>query len=215
MMKNALILLLSTALLTACSQGQLDKPTVSFYLALKRGDLDQIERHIHWHADVNQPLPEGKLPLQITAAAGRPVIAKLLIRNGADLAAEDHEGKTALRRALENGRTQVADILLKSGAKLDATKMLQTLVRSQITDRDTLHFLLERGADIDAVGNDDRTPLTQAIHSNNLLLTKQLIRAGANVNKRDGQGKRPLEIATQEKNPDIIRILRRNGAAGK
>ena len=204
-------LILTIAFLTAC--GPLDKPTVSFYLALQRGDLDQIERHIYWDADLNQPMRGGELPLQIVAGAGRPIITKLLIKNGADLSTKDHEGKTALHRALETGRTQIADTLIESGAKLNPTEMLLTLVGAQINDRDTLRFLMQHGADINAVGEDGRTPLTQSIGNNNLLLTKQLIRAGADVNNRDGQGKRPLEMATQGKNPDIIRFLRRNGAA--
>ena len=204
------IVLISIVFLASC--GQVDKPTISLYLAMQRGDLDQIERHIHWEANLNQPLPNGKLPLQMAAGMGRPIITKLLIKDGANLSAKDHEGKTALYRALESGRTQIADILLKSGAKLDPTAMLQDLVQAQVTDRDMLAFLIDRGAEINAVGKDGKTPLTQAIGYGNLLLTKQLIRAGADVNKADAQGNRPLKIATERNNPDIIRSLRRNGA---
>lgn len=210
-MRNTLILLVSLLTLSAC--GQMDKPTVSFYLALQRGDLDQIERHIHWGADINQPLPKGELPLQIIAGDGRPVITKLLIKNGADINVKDGNGKTPLHWALENGRTQIADTLIDSGAKLDATAMLLTLVKQQVTDRDTLRFLVRYQADINAKNKSGETPLTLAIKKDNLLLTKNLIRAGANVDLKNSEGKRPLEIATQIKNPDIIRFLRRNGAA--
>ncbi|MBU0498645.1 MAG: ankyrin repeat domain-containing protein [Gammaproteobacteria bacterium] len=208
-MRIPLILFL-LALLSAC--GEVDKPSVGLYLAMQRGDLDQIERHIHWGADLNQPLPGGKPPLHMAAGAGRLAITRILLKQGADPAILDDEGQTALYRALESGRTQVADILVKNGARLDATPLLLTLVELQIKDRDVIAFLAERGADLNAPGGKGMTPLTQAIQDDNRVLVKQLIHAGADVNRPDAQGNRPLAVATQRGNRDIIRLLGREGA---
>ena len=209
-MRTAIALILTIATLAGC--GQRDRPSITLYLAMKRGDLDQIERHIAWGADLNRPLSGGQPPLHMAAAAGRVVIGRLLIDHGADPNARDREGKSALYRALERGRTQVAEMLVRHGARLRPTALLHQLTRAGTADRDVLAFLLKRGADIDHLDPRGQTPLIQAIVDDNLRLVKHLIRAGADVNRADARGRRPLKIATEGGNGAIIRLLRRNGA---
>ena len=67
--------------LVACDSS--DKPTLAFYLAVERGDIDQIQRHIDWGADINQLNPDGRRPLHVAAAKGSMVVTRLLVRHGA------------------------------------------------------------------------------------------------------------------------------------
>jgi ankyrin repeat protein len=202
-----LALLLS---LSACG-GPSEKPSISLYLSLERGDLNQIERHIAWDADLNAPLPNGLMPLHSVAAAGQVAIARLLIQQGAEVNGKDQADKTALYHALRQGRTQLAAMLLQQGAELDADEMLRSLVSEEINDRDVVRFLQERGAQINRL-HQGRSLLGEAIRRNNLHLCKLLIRAGADVNLAEGGGATPLQLATASGNEDIIRLMQTQGA---
>lgn len=58
--------------------------------------------------------------------------------------------------------------------------------------------LLERGADIEAKNNDDKTPLHEATLYNYETLALSLIEKGANVNAMDNTGATPLDYCQTE-----------------
>ena len=87
------LLVLMNFTLIACSKS--DEPSISLYLAVKRGDIDQIERHINWGADINKINIDGQTPLHVTATAGRIVAAKLLLKNGAEINKLNNAGEGA------------------------------------------------------------------------------------------------------------------------
>jgi ankyrin repeat protein len=196
--------------LSACS-GPAEQPSISLYLALERGDLNQVERHIRWGSDLNAPLPGGQLPLHMAAAAGRPAISRILIKHGANIESLNQAGHSALFSALSNGRTQVAQLLLKQGARLDANRMLRKLLHQQTLDRDALAWLRAQGAMLDHLDK-GQSLLGDAIRLNNLELVKRLVRAGADVNLAENSGLTPIQIATDLGNKDIIRHLATRGA---
>ncbi len=201
---------IATLLFTGCSDP--DRPTIGLYLALQRGDIDQIERHIFWGADINKAGPNGQMPLHIAAEKGRPIVTKLLLEHGAEINAKDSKGHTPLHTAIMSGRTQVAELLIKRGAEFKVDKLLEDMVSNNLTDRDVIRLLLRNGADINHITDQGNTPLQAAIQQNNLVLVKLLIDYGADVNKPDNTGQTPLHLAKQVKNEFIIRLLVKNGA---
>lgn len=206
----ALILLL---LLSAC--GEPDRPSLALYPAIERGDIAQIERHIKWGTDLNQTNPDGSTPLHVAAKAGRWVVVKLLLKHGADIDILDREGHTPLHNAVMAGRTQVAEMLIKRGAKLDSNQLLQEAVSNQIVDRDIFRFLIQQGADINLITEEEETLLHIAVKKGYRVVSKILIRNGADINVRDAAGHTPLWYAIQHKNSDIIALLKRNGAVAE
>ncbi|OOZ37737.1 ankyrin repeat domain-containing protein [Solemya velesiana gill symbiont] len=197
-------------LLAGC--GQPDRPTIGLYLAIQRGDIDQIERHIRWGADINKMDVDGRRPLHVAADRGLFVIARLLLKNGANINAQNRQGFTPIHSALLAGRTQVADLFVKQGADYDPDILLDQVVSNNTTDRDVIKFLLTHGADIDHVDPQGITPLANAVTRNQRVMVKLLIAAGADVNKGTSAGEKPLDLAIKQNNPDIIRLLKRNGA---
>jgi ankyrin repeat protein len=197
-------------ILGGCSEP--DPPTLALYPAVERGDLDQIERHIHWGTDINAIGPDGRRPLHSAAEAGRLVITRLLLDNQADIDALDDQGHTPLYLAIMAGRTQVADLLLERGARFDPTRLLHAAVRNRVGDRDVIRFLAERGADLNAPDDTGETPLIQAIRLRDRWLAKLLIAQGADVNAPDAGGRSPLGWARSTDNEEIARLLHRNGA---
>jgi len=197
-------------MITGCSDP--DRPTIAFHLALQRGDIDQIERHIFWSADVNQPGPDGQRPLHVAADKGRLIVTELLFEHGAHIEGKDGNGNTPLHTAVMSGRTQVAELLLNNGAVFHSDQLLADSIRNSITDRDVIKFLLQKGADINHISPQGVTPLLEAINQGNRVLVKLLIANGSDVNQAGGSGLTPLQLANQNQDQSIIRLLRKNGA---
>lgn len=204
--------MLAALLLTLTGCAAQDEPTIGFYLAIHRGDLDQIERHIHWGTDINLADANGDPPLHVAVTQGRYVISKLLVKHGANIDARDAAGHSALYAALMMGRTQIADFLVDSGAAFDADELLDATVRNNVTDRDVLEFLRRKGADPNRPDPTGKTPLINAVESGNRVMARMLIGIGADVNRPDKEGKRPLQYAQTGAVPEIVSLLTRNGA---
>ena len=58
--------------------GKPDRPSVSLFLAVQRGDLDQLERHIYWESDINVQLPNGLYPLHVASQKGKIILVRTL-----------------------------------------------------------------------------------------------------------------------------------------
>lgn len=208
---KALLLVVLIPLLAACDSA--DKPTLSLYLAVQRGDIDQIHRHIRWHTDINQFDVDGRQPLHVAAEQGEQVIVRLLLENGADIDGLDREGHSPLHIAVMGGKTQVAEFLIKKGASYDANRLLFAAVENHVSDRDVFRLLTSLGADVNHLDTAGHTPLIQAIYADDRVLVKYLItQGGADPNRRDNTGKSPLALATERDDADIIRLLKRHGA---
>jgi len=205
------LVLLPLLLLGGCSAP--DEPTVPLYAAVQRGDIDQLERHIYWDTDINQPFPSGRYPLHDAAEKGRIIMLGMLIRNGAELEANDAAGRTALDLAVLNGRTQAAEVLIKAGARLDSSSLLLEAALRGVEDRDIVRFLKSQGADLDATDEQGNTALMIATSRGNHRLAHHLVEQGADLQLRNEDGQSALDIASERGALEIQEFLLRNGAA--
>lgn len=203
-------LLIMLATLNACSAP--DRPTIPLFLAMQRGDIDQVERHLYWGADINEPFPNGSYPIDYAAAQGQVVMLQLLLKHGADTSVETPDGRTALQLALLAGRTRTAEVLLKAGAKMDPSALLLQVAKANISDRDVVRFLTRHGADINATDGAGNTALIIATRLGNHRLVHHLIEQGANVALRNHQDQTALDIARRQGARNIARFLEQNGA---
>ena len=202
---------LLTLVLAACTAP--DRPSISLYLALQRGDIDQIERHIHWGTDINELDPDGRRPLHVAAESGRVVVVKLLLEHGVEVDAPDKSNSTAIERAVLAGRTQIADLLLAHKADIDPSSLLLKAAANGSQDRDIVRWLIAHGADTEHRGTDGDTPLLVSVRRGNHRLLRHLIDNGADVNVHDAEGVSALVVARNLGFDDIARSLRRYGAA--
>ena len=204
------IVFLSLWLLQGCSQPS--QPTINLHRAVEIGDLDQIERNLYWHADVNEAGPGGLTPLHLAAQKGSLVTCKILLQNGADLEVRDAQGHTPLVKALIARNTFLADYLTKQGAKLDANAVLHETARLGAADRDVIDFLIKQGANIDQQDENGNTPLHDAVQHDRRVVAKYLINRGANLALKNKAGLTPLSLAISLQRTDIERMLRQLGA---
>lgn len=203
-------LLLLSSLLLACSEP--DRPTIPLELAVARGDIDQIERHIHWGTDMDAPNADGQRPLHVAAAKGNVVMARQLLKHGVSVDATDAQGRTALDLAILAGRTQTADLLIAHGAALDPDALLLQAARAGNPDRDVVRYLVKLGANTETRDADGNTPLLLAVRDRHMRLARHLVDAGADVNARNAAGASALDLARRAKADEIASMLRRYGA---
>ena len=79
-------------------------------MALLKGSLTSVLLHIRRGTPLDSRDDKGMTPLMLAAAAGRAEICRLLLEEGADVAA-DHSGRTAADLALHAGHRQLAEVL--------------------------------------------------------------------------------------------------------
>ena len=212
MKKLSIVAGLLAALLLLGGCGKPDRPSVSLFLAVQRGDLDQLERHIYWDSDINAQLPNGLYPLHVAAEKGKIILVRTLLENAAQIDQPSADGKTALELAILAGRTQVAEELLSKGAELDASKLLLKAAKAEVTDRDIVRILIERGANTEQRDEDGDTPLMIAIRQDNHRLATHLVGRGADVNARGKDDRSALTVAKTLGFGELVSLLQRQGA---
>lgn len=211
-MKTLVRLLLLAMVIVSAACTAPDRPSIPLFLAVQRGDIDQLDRHIYWGSDINAMLPNGMHPLEVAAEKGRFVMVRTLLGHGAAIDNRSADGDSALDLAILNGRTQVAELLLERGADLDASQLLLRAAQTGVTDRDVVRFLTERGADTEIRSDDADTPLIVAIRQENHRLAMHLVNQGADVDTQTADGKSALALARELEYGELINLLRRRGA---
>ena len=92
-------------------------PDISMNQAVYEGNIEIINQHLSFGADINTKDAGGWSPLHWAVGEGHEKIIKLLLAKKADVNAIDQTGKTALNYALLNKKKETADLLRVYGAK--------------------------------------------------------------------------------------------------
>ena len=106
-------------LLAGCTtKHSLEKaPDISMNQAVYEGNIEIINQHLSFGADINIKDAGGWSPLHWAVGEGHEKITKLLLAKKADINAIDQTGKTPLDYALLNKKKETADLLRVYGAK--------------------------------------------------------------------------------------------------
>ena len=132
---------------------------------------------------------EGRYtPLCKAAQQSRTTEVELLLKHGANTAAQNRDGWTALAEASFHGRAEIVRSLLEKGAS--------TEISGQIFER---------------TGERGWTPLMRAAHRGHLEVVRLLADAGANLNARTTEGRTALQIIENRKDR-VYKYLQQAGA---
>jgi ankyrin repeat protein len=167
----------------------------------------------------------GSTPLIVACSLeGTFEIIELLIAKGADINIKaSYDGRTALMWAAQNSQKTV-ELLLEKDAEVNVkgvdgmTAFIQSIfgILSGSVTTSVCDLLLEKGANVnDQLTGADATGWTAIMFASSngkLDLVKYLISKGADVNLKAKDGTSALSLALKEKNDDIIKILKANGA---
>lgn len=151
-----------------------------------------------------------KAPLERAARQGNRGLAQKLVRAGAEIA-------RALHAAAWEGHEGIANDLLENGASVDAKDRSRhgngnTPLHCAAAEgkTETVRLLLHRGADTDAAGILQCTPLYLAARFGNVAAALALMAAGTDVNFRSRMS--VVEVAVEYGNMDIVTAAIERGA---
>ena len=131
-------------------------------------------------------------------------VVRLLLEHGADVHAQDKVHATPLQLASCNGMVEIARILLDAGATTNSKSLLgRSPLHAAVEGRPSsfinnhvllAKLLLEHGAELDMLDDDDRTPLHLASYFGKVEMALTLLNAGAYTNAMDAEGQTPLHL---------------------
>jgi ankyrin repeat protein len=166
----------------------------------------------HPEIDVNAPDRDGWTPLHDACKNGTLAIVSALLDAGADINPALPNGQQALHIALIEDNEEIAILLLDRGAsvtsKTTSSRSALHIAASHGLLRATTR-LLEAGHPTEVLDGRLWTPLCCA---NSPAVARELIRYGADVNYKDGEGWTPLHQAVFEGDAEVARVLIEEGA---
>ena len=150
----------------------------------------------------------GAYSLHDAAAKNAYEAVEVLLKQGADINAQDKHGWAPLHHAAWNNAAATAEVLLKQGADIHAKNKngWTSLHWGALNNAaDTAEVLLKNGADVNAKNENGDTPLHHAARNNNHNIAEVLLKNGADVNAKNKDGDTPLHWAEKE---NMKRLLR-------
>ena len=195
-------------------------------LATKNRSHAIVEDLLGGGADPNTSLWNGVTPLMIAARTGVNEVVILLLNHGADInAKEPLRGQNALMRAISFGQPDTARVLIENGANIShRSKMLDEdgftpmvlegyienvvvtprggytplMFAARVGDLATASLLIERGADVNEIHDEDGPPLVMAAAGNYQDLAMYLLNHGADPELPDANGMTALHYAMRD-----------------
>jgi len=155
-------------------------------------------------------LPPHTTPLVEACERGELSAVKALLEKiGAGVNQRVRTGETALHRAARAGRHDVVELLLAAGADVNARDDYQATPLVDARSADAAAVLLGAGAKVDPEPVAYMTPLVRAVAFGDRALVLLLLKAGADVNRRDRCGRTPLAVV---RDLDMAQLLLERGA---
>ena len=169
------------------------------------GDLEQVKILISKNPHlINAQVNDANETALFLATMQRYTsIAKFLIRNGAEVNAQDPYGDTPLHWAATSNSPKIIKELVRAGAIINTKNRENCTPLHEAADcgsDNAIKTLIELEADLDRQDQNLRTPLHKAVYQGNYNAIKLLIAAGANLNLKDDHGFTCLDLAADDKN---------------
>jgi ankyrin repeat protein len=165
-------------------------------------NVEMLELLLEADADVNLANPEGQTALMAVARTGNIEAAKLLLSHGAEInTAETWGGQTALMWASARKQPEMVRFLVENGAEVDKRAIDRDWER-RVTAEPRVKEMFQGGL----------TSLMYAAREDCLDCVKELLAAGADINKPDPENVSPLILALINLRFDIAKYLIEQGA---
>jgi len=189
--------------------------TTPLLIAVLNGHFDVVHFLLEKGADPNHHDSYQGSALLYAAAINDYKLADLLLFYGASDSIRDKDGNTALMTAVFFGHLEISDVLLQNGLDPDgADKQKNTplMIAAQQGNLSISQLLLEKGAAMERINNQNFTPLAHAVLYRHDSIAKLLIDSGANVNHIIKPGENLYDLAHQQGNTKVLKLLKSAGA---
>ena len=173
------------------------KPRRVIDVAAQRGSLEMVKVLLKNRASLSGDT------LTYAVESMNEALIHFLLERGADINSIGRLGKTALDVAAQRGSLEMVKVLLNNRASLSGDTLTYAIIS---TNQDLIHFLIERGADINSIGRLGKTALDVAAQRGSLEMVKVLL------NNRASLSGDTLTYAIISTNQDLIHFLIERGA---
>jgi uncharacterized protein len=205
----ATIFLLGAASAASAQPSSLEK----LLRAANEGDAKTVTALLNQGLDPNSADPAGNTVLMIASRLGhKDVVAALIGR--AQVARMSAHGDTALNFAALNGHVEIVKLLVENGAPVSPATGWTPLHYAAFENRTAvINYLLTKDANKDALAPNGYTALMLAARNGHLDAATALLHADADLGIRGPGGETALSIATAKNNEELVKLLKRAGAA--
>lgn len=212
-MRRAFLRVLAAALLAAVpgiSPGQ--SSFDELLKAVNEGDAKTVAGFLNKGLDPDTADPDGNTILMIAARLGHQDVVSLLISRKASVTKRSAHGDTALMMASLKGYLAIVRLLVASGAQVSQSGWAPLHYAAFEGRAAVISYLIEKGADKDALASNGFTALMLAARGGHLEAARALLYDDADVSIKGPKGETALGIATAQKNEELIALLKRAGA---
>lgn len=152
------------------------------------------------------------LLLQMIAVMGEQSFLELLIQRGVDVNLSGYYYGDAIQAAARHGRLECVNLLLSAGSEVDRLGgAYGTALRAAVVaeNQEIVDLLISHGADVNSPSQEAKKtsarvpPLQLAIQTGNIMTTRSLLVAGANVKQKPY----PLLLAVEMGNLQVVEML--------
>lgn len=212
---KTVLAILAISTLCAFSQNSFYKAdaTNATIEAARIGDLEKVKTYIEKNqVDPNAQDEEGYTPLISAATGGHLQVVDYLLEHNAKLEEKTRAGQTALAAAINSDHYQIANRLIVEGADVNGVipnnKKDTFLIGAAGSNLETTKLLLDKNQDlINQTNSAGETALFRSVYYGNDEVTKYLIKQGAKKDIKNNKGFSALDIAKQNKDQEVIKIL--------
>ncbi len=138
-------------------------------------------------------------------------LVQLFLSKGADIDVRDvTSGKSMMHYAIEREKLEDIKTLVNLGASINVKDTDGN--RPRVDEPEIIKYLVENGADINAVDSRHDSYLCVAVHNNDLELAHYLVSKGIDVNQNCYFSEPPIIKAVESNNLTLVEFLADNGA---
>lgn len=161
------------------------------------------------NAAVDSTSRDGATALSYAARRGHDTVGRLLLEHNATVDLATENGWTPLSYAADGGYTSMVQLLVNHDAAIDSRTHsgLTPLHAASRGHEGATQVLLERGADLNAICKQGRTPLSYAAATGDVAILSLLLGASADPKLTDNIGRSPLYYAVQAGSIDAVVVL--------
>lgn len=181
--------------------------------AVNEGDTQTVAGFLDRGLEPNTTDKEGHTLLMIAARLGHRSLVELLIARKASVTRRTPHGDTALMFASLKGHGGIAELLVKHGAQVNQSGWTPLHYAAFEGRAEVIKFLLAKGAEVDAQAPNGYTALMLAARGGHLEAARQLLYADPDLTAKGQGGETALSIAEARKAEELVKLLRRAGAA--
>jgi ankyrin repeat protein len=167
-----------------------------------------LRKLIALDADLSNKNSQGDNMLFRAILTRNPELVQILLDNGFDPKQTNAYEMIPIELAAGMNSVEIINLLISKGADLRDSTRMPLLHRATVSrGAEVLHYLLDRGFDIDEVDRNGRTPLMMAVDFENFEAARALILRGANINLANSEGTVPIQIAVKKGSSDLVDLF--------